>query len=96
MQGLETVSRCDIAADIGTNQDIGSWHEKAWVTRASNVHRHTVEGVFTGWSIGLGSEVSARLYDKLFEIQNKSHKTYFFDHLLMGKQDAFSLARCAP
>jgi hypothetical protein len=79
LEGDETVSRCDQAVDIGTTQDIGAWCEDAWVTRASDIHRHTVDGVFTGWSIGLGADVSARLYDKLLEITTKSQKTYFLD-----------------
>lgn len=77
--GEETVSRCDQTVDIGTSQDIGVWHEDAWVTRASDIHRHTVDGIFTGWSIGIRADVSARLYDKLVEIETNSHKTYFFD-----------------
>jgi hypothetical protein len=79
LEGSESVSRCDIAADIGTQESIGAWGEEAWVTRAENVHRHTVKGIFSGWSIGLGAVLSARLYDKLLEIQTKSGKTYFFD-----------------
>jgi len=79
VEGSETVSRADLAADICTDEDIGRWSEDAWVTRASNIHRHTVDGMFTGWSIGLGADVSSRLYDKLFEILKKSNKTYFFD-----------------
>lgn len=79
LDGHETVSRFDQAADVGTTQDIGAWGEDAWVTRASDIHRHTMDGIFTGWSLGLGAVVSSRLYDKLREINNKSHKTYFFD-----------------
>jgi hypothetical protein len=79
LESVETVSRCDQAVDIGTSEDIGLWNEDAWVTRATLIDRHTVDGVFSGWSIGLGADVSARLYDKLREIQTTSGKTYFFD-----------------
>jgi hypothetical protein len=79
LAGDATVSRCDQAVDIGTTQDIGAWREDAWVTRASDIHRHTVDGAFTGWSLGIGADVSARLYDKLLEIETVSDKRYFFD-----------------
>jgi hypothetical protein len=79
IEGEETVSRCDLAADLGTSEDIGAWGESAWVTHARGMYRHTQDRVFTGWSIGIGAEVSARLYDKLREILEVSGKAYFLD-----------------
>jgi hypothetical protein len=54
------------------------WDAKAWVTRAERIDPHYVNGKFTGWSIGLGAEVSARLYDKKAEMF-RTGKTYFGD-----------------
>ena len=78
LDGAETVSRCDLAVDLGTDIDIGSWHAHAWITHAEKIDPHYVNQVFTGWSIGLGGIISLRLYEKLLEIQTKSGKTYFF------------------
>jgi hypothetical protein len=78
LEGSELVKRCDIAADIATDQRIGAWPAEAWVTRAERIDPHYVNGQFTGWSIGLGADVSGRLYDKKLEIV-KSNKPYFLE-----------------
>lgn len=62
------VSRIDLFADFQTSVDMESWDRHAWVTRASSINAYAVSGNFSGWSIGLGGIISARLYNKLLEI----------------------------
>jgi hypothetical protein len=52
-----------------------SWHRDAWVTRAHKINTYSDQREFTGWSIGLGGVLSARLYDKTLELR-QSHKDY--------------------
>lgn len=52
-----------------------SWNRTAWVTKASSVSQYAQDQTFTGWLIGAGSALMARLYNKRIEIQ-KSGKTY--------------------
>ena len=56
-----------------------SWPRQAWVTRAKHRDFHVVGDRFTGVSIGLGGDVSARLYDKTFQIESESHQYYLHD-----------------
>ena len=62
------VSRIDLFVDFQSNVDMESWDRHAWVTRASEITAYAVDGHFSGWSIGLGGIMSARLYHKLLEI----------------------------
>lgn len=62
------VSRIDLFVDFQSNVDMESWDRHAWVTRASGINAYAVNGHFSGWSIGLGGIMSARLYNKLLEI----------------------------
>jgi len=68
------VSRIDLFVDFVTSESI-EWTRRAWVTRAALVHAYAVDEKFSGWSIGEGGILSARLYNKLLEIQ-KSGKEY--------------------
>lgn len=70
----ELISRSDIFVDFVTNADIESIEKQSLVTRTRKIDKHW-EGEFTGWSIGLGGVVSARLYDKTVEMK-KSKKDY--------------------
>jgi hypothetical protein len=69
------ISRVDLCVDFLTDTPLDEIKEHAWVTRAHQISKHTVQGQFSGWSIGVGGKLSARLYDKTLEIQ-KSHKDY--------------------
>lgn len=71
------VSRIDLFVDFVSSVDMESWDRHAWVTRAKRIDAHA-DGDFSGWSIGLGGIISARLYNKTLEIE-KSKKTYLFD-----------------
>jgi hypothetical protein len=60
---------------VAIHQDMESWHREAWITHAESINAYSIDGHFTGWAIGLGGVIAARLYDKLFEI-DKSKKFY--------------------
>ena len=62
------VSRIDLYVDFQSGFDMESWDRHAWVTRASSINSYAVSGQFSGWSVGLGGNISARLYNKLLEI----------------------------
>ena len=62
------VSRIDLFVDFQSNVDMESWDRHAWVTRAASINAYAVNGHFSGWSIGLGGVISARLYNKSLEI----------------------------
>lgn len=75
LESTANVSRIDMFVDFVSYQDMEAWKREAWVTRASSVNSYSIDGRFTGWAIGLGGVMAARLYDKLFEII-KSNKGY--------------------
>ena len=52
-----------------------SWTRRAWVTKASEIHQYAEGPVFTGWTVGAGGVLMARLYEKLIE-SAKSGKDY--------------------
>lgn len=62
------VSRIDLYVDFVSSVDMESWDRHAWVTRASSINAYAVSGNFSGWAIGLGGIIAARLYNKLLEI----------------------------
>jgi hypothetical protein len=76
VEGPASVSRADLCVDFITDHDISSIREREWVTRARTFSRYTVSRQFSGWSIAAGSDLSARLYNKLLELE-KSKKDYF-------------------
>ena len=67
IESTANVSRIDLFVDFVSEQNIESWNREAWVTRASDVTAYAIDNHFTGWSIGLGGLVAARLYDKLYK-----------------------------
>ncbi len=66
--GSGLVSRIDLAADFVSSIAMDSWPRLAWVTRAIQIHSYAKDQVFTGWTIGMGGIISARLYNKVEEI----------------------------
>ena len=68
-------SRIDLFVDFVCDVDMESWSRHAWVTRAHNVQAYSVQDRFSGWSIGMGGVMAARLYDKTLEIES-SGKDY--------------------
>lgn len=75
IEGSANVSRIDLFVDFVSYQDMEAWSREAWVTHAASVNSYAVDNQFTGWAIGLGGVVAARLYNKLLEII-KSNKGY--------------------
>jgi len=69
------LSRVDLFVDFLSETDMAGWLPTAWVTRAHKVNQHNVQRQFSGWSVGLGGVMGARLYDKTLEIK-KSKKEY--------------------
>lgn len=69
------VSRVDLFVDFCSEVDMESWNRRSWVTKASAVHQYAEDKTFTGWTVGAGGVVMARLYNKLIEIA-KSGKVY--------------------
>ncbi len=60
------VSRIDCYVDFvwpGTKE----WDREAWVTRGGGVDAYSENGIFTGWVVGRGGVISARLYYKLLQ-----------------------------
>lgn len=76
--GRNMVSRIDLAADFSSPCNMDSWHRSAWVTRAVEIHSYAKDQHFTGWTIGMGGVIAARLYDKTREISH-SGKTWAMD-----------------
>lgn len=72
------VSRIDLFVDFASSVDMESWDRTAWVTRASHINAYSVSGQFSGWTIGLGGPIAARLYDKVLEVVSQSKKEYLF------------------
>lgn len=71
------VSRIDLFVDFISGEGM-EWNRQAWVTRAASVNAYAVNGNFSGWTIGQGSDMSARLYNKILEIV-RSGKDYLLD-----------------
>jgi hypothetical protein len=78
LQSTAQVSRIDLFVDFVSVENMESWTREAWVTRAKGINAYAVEGRFSGWSIGLGGAIAARLYDKVLEIK-KSGKLYLLE-----------------
>lgn len=74
------VSRGDLYVDFVADVRMDLFNPlESWVTRTQSIDLHYRYGQFSGWSFGLGSDVSARLYDKTLEIEKKSKKFYMHD-----------------
>jgi hypothetical protein len=87
VQSTANVSRVDLFVDFVSTQDMEAWDRNAWVTRAGSVNSYAVDGRFTGWAVGMGGVIAARLYDKLYEI-SKSNKDYLIPLWeMMGRKE---------
>ena len=74
------VSRADVCTDLLV--PAAMWGPKLGdyrVTRADSYDPHFREERFTGMSIGQRGHISARIYDKAYEIAKKSKKFWMFD-----------------
>lgn len=65
------VSRVDLFVDFCSQVDMESWNRRAWVTRAAEIHQYAEGELFTGWTVGAGGVLMARLYEKLIESKKR-------------------------
>jgi len=75
VEGPPGVSRIDLFVDFISSIDMEGWDRRAWVTRARSINAYAVDDLFSGWAIGLGGPIAARLYDKVLELK-KSGKDW--------------------
>jgi len=88
------VSRLDLCLDFVTDYPLDSIVDDDWVTRAKDMDRYTVQRTFSGWVIGIGGNIVARLYNKTLEMKKnprpyleKIHSECGWD----GEQDVWRL-----
>jgi hypothetical protein len=82
VDGIASVSRADLFLDFVYANNLAEINQPDWITRANLMAKYfdcRLEEPFTGWVIGMGGNLHARLYEKVIEIVNKSHKTYLFE-----------------
>jgi len=65
------VSRLDLCVDFVTDYPLAEVVDADWVTRAKDMDRYTVQRAFSGWVIGVGGNLSARLYNKTLEMTKR-------------------------
>ncbi|MEX2492304.1 MAG: hypothetical protein WD425_11135 [Nitrospirales bacterium] len=75
IEGAAQVSRADLFVDFISEMSVDGLSVGQFVSRARRISTHTMGRAFTGYSIGLGGDMSARLYDKTAEIK-ESGKEY--------------------
>lgn len=75
LEGPALVSRIDLFVDFVSSEDM-EWDRRSWITRGRKVWAHAEDDDFSGWSIGMGGIMSARLYNKSLEIE-VTGKQYF-------------------
>lgn len=73
IEGPPSVSRADLCVDFTTEVPLNTLDEKEFVTKARSNDRHVVTRQFSGFSFGVGSPFSARLYDKTLQMICKNH-----------------------
>jgi len=79
VDGVASVSRADLFLDFVCTCNLAEIEQPDWITRANLMAKYydcRLDEPFTGWVIGMGGNLHARLYEKVIEIVNKSHKTY--------------------
>lgn len=69
IEDAENVSRADLFVDFVCETDIEAIQLAQWVTRAKRHGSFHVNRIFTGYTFGLGGDISARLYNKTEEIK---------------------------
>ena len=82
VEGVASVSRADLFLDFVCSDNLANIEQPDWITRANLMAKYfdcRLEEPFTGWVIGMGGNLHARLYEKVIEIVHKSHKTYLFE-----------------
>jgi hypothetical protein len=72
----ERIKRVDIFVDFITDIDFEAISRKSWIARADKVNNYWTGNIFSGWTVGMGGDIAARLYDKTIEI-SISKKDFF-------------------
>jgi len=67
LKGEAQVSRIDLFVDFVWTGGGMEWPRDAWVTRATSIDTFSEHGRFTGWVVGKGGAMMARLYNKSFQ-----------------------------
>lgn len=73
VDGHPSVSRADLCVDFTTGVPLDAIEEGEFVSKARSNDRHVVKRQFSGFSFGVGSPFSARLYDKTLQMAVKNH-----------------------
>ena len=71
-----SISRVDLCTDFTTNCPLDIIQCRDWVTRAHCYSSYYYCQHFSGFSIGLGGDLSARLYDKTLELSRFKKKNF--------------------
>lgn len=82
VSGAASLSRADLFADFVCAHDLALIEQPHWITRAAKLAKYydtRQPEPFTGWIIGIGGDLHARLYEKVIEIITQSHKNYLFE-----------------
>ncbi len=82
IDGAASISRADLFLDFVCADDLAGIEQPDWITRANLMAKYydcRLPNPFTGWVIGMGGNLHARLYEKVVEIVFKSRKTYLFE-----------------
>ena len=80
--GIPKISRADLFLDFVCAVDFDGLDQDCWLTRANLLAKYYDRRIpypFTGWVIGVGGDLSSRLYEKTVEIEYKSHKVYLYE-----------------
>ena len=78
VEGEAMVARVDLFVDFISSLDFDSVPVGHWITRAEEKAKYYQRDRFSGWTVGRGGDISARLYDKTLEIQ-KSKKYWLHE-----------------
>lgn len=79
VKGPASLSRCDAYLDFVCDIALEQFNEPDWIYRAHVFSKYWHRRALSGFSIGLGGNLSARLYDKTLEVVTKSFKFYLHD-----------------
>lgn len=76
------ISRADLFLDFVCAVDFDGLDQSCWLTRANMLAKYYDRRIpcpFTGWVVGVGGDLSSRLYEKTVEIEYKSRKVYLYE-----------------
>jgi hypothetical protein len=82
VEGDAMVARVDLFVDFITSLDFDAIPVLNWITRAEDKAKYYQRDRFSGWTVGKGGDISARLYDKTLEIQKS--KKYWLHELWLA------------